>query len=220
MNSITKNFLFKIIIVGPAGVGKSSLLLKYTKDEFERDYNVTIGVDFASKCVEIPTNNNQIKSVKLQLWDTAGQEKFKTITKSYYRGCSGGIIVFDVTNRESYENIDNWIKTIREECAIDTTIILVGNKIDKTEREVTYKEASSYAENIGLKYFETSAKELDSTGVAFNILAQDILNKTIEVYPNLPTGVREYDNPYNQSMNISLDKPLRKNRVKNKCCIK
>ena len=174
MSSITKNFLFKVIIVGPAGVGKSSLLLKYTKDKFERDYNVTIGVDFASKCVEIPTNNNEIISVKLQLWDTAGQEKFKTITKSYYRGCGGGIIVFDVTNRVSFDNIDCWVRTIREECAIDTSIILVGNKIDRAPREVTYKEASSYAESIGLKYFETSAKELDTTGVSFNILAQDI----------------------------------------------
>lgn len=217
------DYIFKVIIIGNSGVGKSSLLLKYTRDKFNRDYNVTIGVDFGSKIIEIPNKDSSIKNIKLQIWDTAGQEKFRTITKSYYRGCAAAIIVFDVTCNESYDSIKSWIKTVREECAKDTDIVLLGNKVDKGDRSIQYEVANNFAKKNGIKYFETSAKESESTSVAFNILAQDILNKLEKNYPLLPTGVRECKNIVNKNTPFNLDIKLsniNKKRNNRKCCIK
>ena len=221
MNVNDTDYIFKVIIIGDSGVGKSSLLLKYTRDKFDKDYNVTIGVDFGSKLIEIPSKDNSLKNIKLQIRDTAGQEKFRTITKSYYRGCAAAIIVFDVTCKESFNNIYSWIKTVREECSADTNIVLIGNKIDKSGRIIEYDKAVKLARKNGIKYFETSAMENESTSVAFNILAQDILNKMLDTYPKLPTGVRECKDDFNKRIKLNLDIDLDNKKIyRKRCCIK
>ncbi|KAK5581374.1 hypothetical protein RB653_001406 [Dictyostelium firmibasis] len=146
-------YLVKFIIIGSQSVGKSCLLFRFVDNKFKSQSNHTIGVDFASKVIDI-----QGKNVKLQIWDTAGQERFRSVVISYYRGSAGVALVYDVTNRESYNHITNWLSDVKSLASPDVTIILVGNKADLTEqREVTFLEASRIAQENGLLFMETSA---------------------------------------------------------------
>ena len=129
MNTSDNKYIFKIIIIGNTGSGKSSLLLRYTRDIFNNYYEPTIGVDFGTKQIDIPYNNQHIP-IKLQIWDTAGQERFSTITKSYYRNTCGVVIVFDLTNKESFNSIPKWINNIEDNCDSTVQKILIGNKSD------------------------------------------------------------------------------------------
>ncbi|CAD8098729.1 unnamed protein product [Paramecium primaurelia] len=145
--------VYKIILVGDQGVGKSSILLRYTKDLFYRDYNVTIGLEFASKKVTI-----QDSSLTLQIWDTAGQEAFRSIARSFYRNSAAIIIVFKLTSRESFQSISGWAKDIQENSDEGVVISLVGNMSDlESERTVTKEEATQKAKELNALYFETSA---------------------------------------------------------------
>ena len=212
MNTIDNKYIFKIIIIGNTGSGKSSLLLRYTRDIFNNYYEATIGVDFGTKQIDIPYNNQHIP-IKLQIWDTAGQERFSTITKSYYRNTCGVVIVFDLTNKESFNSIPKWITNIEDNCDSTVQKILIGNKSDLKGNIVVEKsEIDEMCKKYGIRYFETSAMHLDSTSIAFNILSQNILesidNKCI------PSGVKLIN--YNEIRpTISLTKKRRK-----KCCIK
>lgn len=164
--------LFKIILVGDSGVGKSSLLLRYCEDSYSESFISTIGVDFKIKNVEIDK-----KLVKLQLWDTAGQERFRTITASYYRGAQGMIIVFDVCERSTFENVTHWIEQIRNMQTDKSSIMLIGNKVDDTERrQVSSEEATEFCRTHGLiKYIETSAKKSIGVEEAFRALTETLL---------------------------------------------
>ncbi|XP_017787138.1 PREDICTED: ras-related protein Rab-35 [Nicrophorus vespilloides] len=146
--------LFKLLIIGDSGVGKSSLLLRFADNTFSGSYITTIGVDF-----KIRTVNLDGKRVKLQIWDTAGQERFRTITSTYYRGTHGVIVVYDVTNGESFANVKRWLHEIDQNCDV-VNRVLVGNKNDEPERKVVLTEdASRFAETMGIQLFETSAKD-------------------------------------------------------------
>ncbi|KAM9953633.1 hypothetical protein ACTFIR_008719 [Dictyostelium discoideum] len=146
-------YLVKFIIIGSQSVGKSCLLFRFIDNKFKSQSTHTIGVDFSSRVVDI-----QGKNVKLQIWDTAGQERFRSVVISYYRGSAGVALVYDVTNRESYNHITNWLSDVKSLASPDVTIILVGNKADLTEqREVTFLEASRIAQENGLLFMETSA---------------------------------------------------------------
>ncbi|XP_078064605.1 ras-related protein Rab-35-like [Mustelus asterias] len=146
--------LFKLLIIGDSGVGKSSLLLRFADNTFSGSYITTIGVDFKIRTVDI---NGE--KVKLQIWDTAGQERFRTITSTYYRNTHGVIIVYDVTNPESFVNVKRWLHEISQNC--DTvTKILVGNKNEEaSRRQVEFADAKRFSEQMGICLFETSAKE-------------------------------------------------------------
>ncbi|XP_064392537.1 ras-related protein Rab-35-like [Halichondria panicea] len=146
--------LFKLLIIGDSGVGKSSLLLRFADNLFSGTYITTIGVDFKIRTIDI---NGE--KVKLQIWDTAGQERFRTITSTYYRGTHGVIVVYDVTNGESFVNVKRWLQEIDQNCDV-VNRILVGNKNDCPERKVVQTEdATKFSEQIGIELFETSAKE-------------------------------------------------------------
>jgi small GTP-binding protein len=210
------DYIFKTVIIGNTGVGKSCLLQKYTRDQFISYHETTIGVDFATKQLKIPLNGH-LYNIKLQLWDTAGQEKFRSITQTYYRNCCAAIVVFDLTNRESFEKSQYWIDTIINGCGNDTTIILVGNKSDlEDDRVITEDEINEFSRQYNIKYFITSAKELDTTSIAFNILAQDVLFKIIQ-NPNsdLP-GIRNIRRELRRDT-ISLSNSRKKTR-KLPCC--
>eukprot|EP00388_Colpodella_angusta_P007847 GDKJ01021876.1.p1 GENE.GDKJ01021876.1~~GDKJ01021876.1.p1 ORF type:complete len:203 (+),score=27.31 GDKJ01021876.1:29-637(+) len=164
---------FKFVIIGDTGVGKSCLLVRFADDAFQQSYLPTIGVDFRYRTLRVGD-----KSVKLQIWDTAGQERFKTITNAYYRGADGIVIVYDTTDRESFDNLESWYNEVNQYVKPTTKKILVGNKCDLDfDRKIPKEEAAAKAEELGMKFLEVSAK--DATGVeeAFASLAAQILNE-------------------------------------------
>ncbi|XP_048476879.1 ras-related protein Rab-35-like [Rhincodon typus] len=162
--------LFKLLIIGDSGVGKSSLLLRFADNTFSGSYITTIGVDFKIRTVDV---NGE--KVKLQIWDTAGQERFRTITSTYYRNTHGVIIVYDVTNPESFINVKRWLFEISQNC--DTvTKVLVGNKSeDPSRREVEFADAKRFSEQMGICLFETSAKENTNVEEMFNAVTYMVL---------------------------------------------
>ncbi|XP_057721003.1 ras-related protein RABE1d-like [Arachis stenosperma] len=149
------DYLIKLLLIGDSGVGKSCLLLRFTDDTFTTSFITTIGIDFKIRTVELDG-----KRIKLQIWDTAGQERFRTITSAYYRGAMGILLVYDITDESSFENIRNWIRNIEEHASDNVNRILVGNKadMDESKRVVPTSKGQALANEYGIKFFETSAK--------------------------------------------------------------
>jgi Ras-related protein Rab-1A len=153
------DLLFKILIIGDSGVGKSCLLLKFTDRYFNDSYISTIGVDFKIQTIQLDN-----KIIKLQIWDTAGQDRFKTITTSYYRGSHGIVIVYDITDKESFLNVRNWLEEVHKYASDNVKILLVGNKCDlQNHRQVSIQEGKELANRLNIPFIEASAK--DSTNV-------------------------------------------------------
>ncbi|XP_058214904.1 ras-related protein RABD1 isoform X1 [Rhododendron vialii] len=167
------DYLFKLLLIGDSSVGKSCLLLRFADDSYVDSYISTIGVDFKIRTVEL-----EGKTSKLQIWDTAGQERFRTITSSYYRGAHGIIIVYDVTEMESFNNVKQWLSEI-DRYANDTVCkLLVGNKSDLVEnRVVDTQTAKAFADELGIPFLETSAKDSINVEQAFLTMAAEIKRK-------------------------------------------
>jgi len=164
------DYLFKLLLIGDSGVGKSCLLLRFADDTYTESYISTIGVDFKIRTVELDG-----KTCKLQIWDTAGQERFRTITSSYYRGAHGIIIVYDVTDVESFNNVRQWLYEIDRYASEEVNKLLVGNKCDLTDKIVVDNEvAGQFAESIGMKFLTTSAKAATNVEQAFLTMATEI----------------------------------------------
>eukprot|EP01104_Vermistella_antarctica_P002758 TRINITY_DN12978_c0_g1_i1.p1 TRINITY_DN12978_c0_g1~~TRINITY_DN12978_c0_g1_i1.p1 ORF type:complete len:207 (+),score=42.95 TRINITY_DN12978_c0_g1_i1:77-697(+) len=158
----TFDYVFKYIVIGPTGVGKSCLLLQFTDKKFQEEHDLTIGVEFG---VRSTTLNS--KKIKLQIWDTAGQESFRSITHSYYRGAHAALLVYDITRRESFLQMKSWLEDALRH-SNNITIMLVGNKHDLTERrQVSTEEGRKFAEDNGLVFLETSAKTAENVEEAF-----------------------------------------------------
>ena len=169
LNKKEYDHLFKIVIIGDSGVGKSSLLLRFADDQFPESYISTIGVDFRFRTIAIDS-----KVVKLQIWDTAGQERFRTITSAYYRGADGIIIVYDVTNPESFDHVEEWLSEINEFATQNTSKLLVGNKAD-LEAQVDHDTALRFANKLGIPFLETSAKTATNVEAAFLTMAKELI---------------------------------------------
>lgn len=164
------DYLFKILLLGNPGVGKSSLLARFADNEFLESYRTTVGVDFKIRTVEIDD-----KVVKLQLWDTAGQERFKTVTNTYFRGAHGVILVYDVTDGKSFSQInDYWLKEVENNAPPNAVLMIVGNKCDLENRSVDVRKAKDYAKTKEALFLETSAKEATNVTKAFMTLAETI----------------------------------------------
>ena len=177
MSSLDYDYLFKYLIIGNSGVGKSCLLIRFTDDKFEEGYVTTIGVDFKIKTLEI-----EGKSVKLQIWDTAGQERFRNIVSTYYKGGHGIMMVYDITDLESFRYLDSWLKEIEKNASKNVYKILVGNKNDmEKERKVSFEKGMEFADLHGMKFFETSAKENRNVEEAFKEMTKDIINSLKKV---------------------------------------
>ncbi|KAL1659757.1 ras family-domain-containing protein [Schizophyllum commune] len=165
------DYLFKIVLIGDSGVGKSNLLSRFTRNEFSQDTKSTIGVEFATRSITV-----EGKILKAQIWDTAGQERYRAITAAYYRGAVGALLVYDISKRGSYENVQRWLKELRDHADSNIVIMLVGNKSDlKHLRAVPTDEARAFAgaEN-GLSFIETSALDASNVDSAFETNLTDI----------------------------------------------
>ncbi|MHA1378911.1 MAG: GTP-binding protein [Candidatus Helarchaeota archaeon] len=165
------DYLLKVIAVGDGAVGKTALTIRYTQGTFKDDYKMTIGVDFSLKMVE----TDGIRS-KLQVWDTGGQEQFAYVRPLYYKGSLGGIVVFDKTNRQSFLNVPRWFKEVYDNCSNTIPLILVGNKIDLPDIQVTTEEAEELAKEFNTVYFEASAKSGKSVKDIFETLTRMIID--------------------------------------------
>lgn len=170
----TYDLLFKLLLIGDSGVGKTCILFRFSDDAFNTTFISTIGIDFKIKTIEL-----RGKKIKLQIWDTAGQERFHTITTSYYRGAMGIMLVYDITNAKSFDNIAKWLRNIDEHANEDVEKMILGNKCDMEDKRVINKEkGESIALEHGIRFLETSAKANINIEQAFLELAEAILNKT------------------------------------------
>ena len=170
--------LYKILLLGDSTVGKTCFLLRYTDDTFLDLHMATIGLDYRLKTMILDDH----RIVKVQLWDTAGQDKFRAITRNYYKGARGIILIYDVTNIKSFENIKKWINEIKEEISEKVTIVLIGNKIDNEgERKISKDQGEKLANEYGVTFFETSAK----TGQGINESVFYLVQKIVEADPEI-----------------------------------
>lgn len=185
----------KLLIIGESCVGKSSLLTQYVEEEFSLNHTTTIGVEYKQKSLKMEDGN----SIRVQIWDTAGTTRYNTITPNYYRNVDGILLVFDISNKKSFEMVNFWINEVNEKTDVSKIdLLLVGNKIDLEEnREVEKQKAAKVAEDIGILYVETSAKTLDATRVAFDQLVAKILKRkkilesTAEGFKLMPQDVQK-----------------------------
>ncbi|XP_037816280.1 ras-related protein Rab-43 [Lucilia sericata] len=194
------DFLFKVVLIGDAGTGKTCIVERFKTGNFIERHGNTIGVDFSMKTINI-----EGKLVKLQIWDTAGQERFRTITQSYYRSANGVILVYDITSRESFSNLQKWIEEVRRYTASNVMLIVVGNKSDlEDEREVEFEEAQQMCQYIPevLLVMETSAKENRNVDDAFVTLASELKRR-------IDTSIRQEENADDEAIKLGHSKPLR-----------
>ena len=193
---------FKIIVIGESRVGKTSLIKRYTKDQFGGVYLTTVGIDFQDKIIEI-----EDKKVKLQVWDTAGQERFRNVAKNYFQSTQGFLLVFDITDKESFQKLnDFWIGQLKMNAPEKAKSVLVGNKSDLAgQRQVSIEDAEEFAKNNNLKYYEVSAKDGTKVVELFFYLANEIYQS--HTYEEI-----------NENKTITLKKEKSKKKDKKKCC--
>jgi len=186
-------YLFKYIIVGDTSVGKSCLLLQFTDKRFRNDHEVTIGVEFGTRHVAVDG-----KQIKLQIWDTAGQESFRSITRAYYRGATAALLVYDISRRFTFDSISRWMEDVKQQGGSKTMMMLIGNKSDLPRREVSYEEGERFAKDHGLSFVETSAKSNINVDEAF-------LQTAREIHGNIKKGGYDLSS---QAHGIRLGMPL------------
>ncbi|XP_073525516.1 uncharacterized protein [Phyllobates terribilis] len=183
------DYLFKIVLIGDSGVGKSNILSRFTRNEFCLDSKSTIGVEFATRTLQV-----EGKTVKAQIWDTAGQERYRAITSAYYRGAVGALLVYDITKRQTFDNLLRWLRELRDHADSNIVIMMAGNKSDlKHLRAISEDDGKALAEKEGLSFLETSALEAVNVEKAFQTVLTDIYHivskkalATQEASGNLP----------------------------------
>ena len=173
----TDEYVYKVLLLGDTTVGKTCFLMKYTDKTFQDIHMATIGLDYRLKSMKLKSGKN----IKLQIWDTAGQDRFRAITKNYYKGSHGIILIYDVTNVQTFENVKQWVSQIREEASANVIIYIAGNKIDmEEERKVNKEEGEKLAEELGFPFVETSAK----SGININETFEDLVERIDKIYGN------------------------------------
>lgn len=199
------NLLFKFIIIGDEAVGKTCLLLQFTDKRYRTSHQVTVGVEFGSRTVDIAGN-----LIKLQCWDTAGQDRFRSIIRSYYRGAAGALLVYDITRRDSFEHVSQWLSEARSNADPELVVTLVGNKCDKaSHRQVAYDEGLAFAQQHGLHFLETSAVTGHMVDEAFTATAKLVYQRNSAqnavAYDQFGTSHSNYPPPASYAPNSYLE---------------
>ena len=209
------NFLLKYIVIGDSSVGKSNILLKYTNEKFNEDYQATIGVEFGAKNEKLGD-----KIYRLQIWDTAGQETFRSITRSYYKNSVCACVVYDITKKQSFDNIKGWIEDCKKHSPKTIFLVLIGNKIDLEEqREVSYEEGEACAKQYGMLFYETSAKTGKNIVECFRESCSEIDKRIESNFYDLNKDSCGIKLGLNNPDNLVLDKKdVQDNKKKKKCC--
>ena len=207
MEKESYDFLFKLILIGDSSVGKSNILLKYLKGEFDQNSRATVGVEFGTKNIKIKN-----KKIKIQIWDTAGQERYRSITSAYYKGAKGAFIVYDITRKLTFDNIDKWVTDLKTNGDKNISIILIGNKSDlEDKREVEKEEGIKKSEEYKIAFLETSALNGDNIDKAFNELLE-------QIYQNVCSDIEEGESSeIDKGVNLNDDK-TDNNGIMSKCC--
>ena len=204
MEKESYDLLFKLILIGDSCVGKSNILLKYLKNEFDPNSRATVGVEFGTK--NIILNN---KKIKIQIWDTAGEERYRSITSAYYKGAKGAFIVYDITRKSTFDNIDRWISDLKLNGDKNICIAILGNKSDlENKREVSKQEGIKKSETHKTAFLETSALNGDNIGKAFDELIEQIVQNNKNFFED--QNKKEID----KGVNLNDSKIN-----KNKCCL-
>ena len=204
------DLIFKIVLIGDSGVGKTNILSRFINNEFSITTQATVGVEFGSKIIK-----KGEKLIKLQIWDTAGQERYKSITSAYYKGSKGAFVVYDISRKSTFDNVDKWIDELKNHGSEDVFILLIGNKCDlKSERQVTEDEAAKKAEQLKISYCETSALDGKNIEYAFDTVVEEVAKKN-------SSDNNEVRNEKN-SKGVTLDTGGNKDGEDNKktCCSK
>ena len=214
--NIKEELKLKLVLLGDSGVGKTNLISRYISNSFDENTRATIGVEFFCKNFRI----NKKRTIKVEIWDTAGQERYKAITSVYYKGAKGAFIVYDITSRKTFENIDKWIGEIKERTTDDVKLIIIGNKTDlNNEREVKSEEALIKYQDMDIPLIETSALEDTNVNEAFinliKIVYKDIARKEIEERKSIS------DNKISQGIDLkSIDEEeINENKDSFTCCL-
>jgi len=207
------DYLFKVVLIGDSGVGKSNLLSRFTRNEFNLESKSTIGVEFATRSIQVGG-----KVIKAQIWDTAGQERYRAITSAYYRGAVGALLVYDIAKHITYENVERWLKELRDHADANIVIMLVGNKSDLRHlRAVPTEEAKAFAERNELSFIETSALDSTNVEVAFRNILEEIYH--IVSQKQIREGTNSsgpQPNEYAQTITVAPTESDTKKQVK--CC--
>ena len=211
-NNDNYDLILKIVLIGDSGVGKTNILSRYNNNEFSLATQPTVGVEFGNKIIK-----KENKSIKLQLWDTAGQERYKAITNAFYKGSKGAFVVYDITRKSTFLNIDKWIGELKTNGSEDILIILVGNKTDlEDKREVSTDDGEKKAKQYGIAFCETSALRGEKIELAFNILIDEII---LEIDKAKEKEMKNNkNNNKKKSKGIMLNTNNDKNHKKKKCC--
>ena len=205
------DLIFKLVLIGDSGVGKTNILSRYICNEFSHTTKSTVGVEFGSKIIK-----KNDKLVKIQIWDTAGQERYKSITSAYYKGAKGAFVVYDLTRRATFTNIEKWIGELKTCGNEDVFILLIGNKSDlKDKRQVTGEEAAKKAEELKVAYCETSALEGYNIDFAFDTVVEEVSKKNNE---DINGEVRRDDQFKGVVLDIASKKEEEENKEKKKNC--
>ena len=202
-------FAFKILLLGDSGVGKTALFIRYFDNIFQSNTIITLGLDYRVKSI-----HHKNMKINFSIWDTAGQDKFRSITRSYYNGASGILLMFDVTDIVSFNSIKNWLSQIKCYCLKDCEIILAGNKVDMEKRMVSEEDALALAKENGIKYIEMSVKENKNTKEVFSIMFSSILDKSKDYQEH-----KEKEIEKEKEGRITIGKEDKKIKNKDGCCL-
>ncbi len=216
-NMVNFDYLLKYIIIGDAAVGKSNLLLRYVHGQFKPEYQLTIGVEFGAKNIEISS-----KIFRIQIWDTAGQENFRSITRAYYKNSVCALVVYDISSRDSFNNVMSWIEDCKNQSPKTIFIVLVGNKSDLDDkRQVSYEEGKELADKNELLFFESSAKDGINVDEIFVNSAKEIAKKIEQGYYDLENdtcGIKKGINRSNNQQIYLGDGQPSQNKGLGNCC--
>ena len=200
-----EDVVYKILLLGDPTSGKSTILLRYCDESFQGAHLSTIGLDYSLKTITL----KDCPTIKLQIWSTAGQDRFRAITKNHYKGSHGIMLIYNVTDIKSFENLKNWAVQIKEECPSRVQIFIVGNNIeDEENRKITKEQGQEFADKLGYPYYECSSKE----GININEIFQDMVEKIHETFLKLPPSPKSKNKLNERKQKISLFKGIFKGK--------